>query len=29
MQSIEYSIQKALDSQLIDYTAAEILLKGD
>ncbi len=29
MQSMEYSIQKALDSQLIDYTAAEILLKGD
>ena len=29
MHSMEYSIQKALDSHLIDYTAAELLLKGD
>lgn len=29
MHSMEYSIQKALDSQLVDYSAAELLLKGD
>lgn len=29
MQSMEYSIQKALESQLIDYSSAELLLKGE
>lgn len=29
MHSMEYSIQKALENHLIDYTSAELLLKGD
>ena len=29
MHSMEYSIQKALEKQLVDYSAAELLLKGD
>lgn len=29
MHSMEFSIQKALESHLVDYNAAELLLKGD
>ena len=29
MHSMEYSIQKALENHIIDYSAAELLLKGD